>query len=505
MNRLNENQPQHMNSEIQFGELEQSEPQQALRPDQDGHFVVAQVGEIRADELMIFVDLDVMRDMEGHARTNQRVELGGVMLGQQSIDDQGRPFVVITDSLRAEHYEATKGSFKFTHDTWSQITQDRRRFRPDLEMVGWYHTHPGWSVFLSGMDLFICNNFFNRSLDVALVIDPCADDRGWFQWTNESRPTTQRTGGFFLMTGRYCQQELDYFTRIYNKEPIMMPDPRYSESGFGTAIHQPVVNLMDNRKPIFEIAIVAMLLTQFLLFATIGWKLIKSPDDVTTDPSSTQVAALEQQLSDIQSRQQQEVRDQAYQEILQQVVGRETGAKDLVKVYADLKSSHRQLQSNIDAQVALAEKLTQENQAAKREVQTKTAMVDNLSEQLVSARQKLNEADLRISALKSNSEFGEDAGDNESTGKISLAWWWLLLGASAMALLGGVLGFVLARNRQVEFNDLVGDFDAEPSEKTSQGLPNADVDSASDLTVRIVDRQLAGKSDEFSSSKSDIK
>ncbi len=149
-----------MSSDIQFGDLEESEPQRALRPDQDGHFVVAQIGDVSDEELQIYVDLDVMRDMEAHARSNTRVELGGVMLGYQSVDDQGRPFVVITDCLRALHYEATKGSFKFTHDTWSQITRERDEFKPDLEMVGWYHTHPGWSVFLSGMDLFICNNFF---------------------------------------------------------------------------------------------------------------------------------------------------------------------------------------------------------------------------------------------------------------------------------------------------------------------------------------------------------
>jgi len=151
-----------MSSDIQFGDLEHSQPERGLRPDQDAHFATCPVGTLEDGELLIFVDLDVMRDMEAHAQSNTNVELGGVMLGRQSVDDQGRPFVTITDSLRAEHYEATKGSFKFTHETWSQISRQRDQFRPDLEMVGWYHTHPGWSVFLSGMDLFICNNFFNR-------------------------------------------------------------------------------------------------------------------------------------------------------------------------------------------------------------------------------------------------------------------------------------------------------------------------------------------------------
>ena len=62
---------------------------------------------------------DAMVDMENHAQTNTSVELGGVLLGGQYVDSQGEPFVVVSDCLRADHFEATKGSFKFTHETWS--------------------------------------------------------------------------------------------------------------------------------------------------------------------------------------------------------------------------------------------------------------------------------------------------------------------------------------------------------------------------------------------------
>ena len=132
-----------MTDEIEFGQLEQAQPEEGLRPDHDRHFAVAQCGNVGDDELPIFVDLDVLRDMEAHARENTTVELGGVMLGRQHVDANGKSFVLITDSLRARHYEATKGSFKFTHETWHQITRERNEFHKDLEMVGWYHTHPG--------------------------------------------------------------------------------------------------------------------------------------------------------------------------------------------------------------------------------------------------------------------------------------------------------------------------------------------------------------------------
>ena len=218
-----------MNADIQFGQVEQAEPERGLRPDQDRHFVVAECGSVREQDLPIYVDMDVLRDMEAHARENTRVELGGVMLGRHHIDDQGNPFVVISDSLRAKHYEATKGSFKFTHETWSQITRDRNEYRSELEMVGWYHTHPGWGVFLSGMDLFICNNFFNRPLDVALVIDPCAGHRGWFQWENGE---TRETAGFYLITNRHRTSELNHFADLFSNESPKIADPRFRQTAF---------------------------------------------------------------------------------------------------------------------------------------------------------------------------------------------------------------------------------------------------------------------------------
>jgi hypothetical protein len=53
---------------------------------------------------------------------------------------------------------------------------------PDDRIVGWYHTHPGFGIFLSEMDLFIQNNFFNEPWQIAYVDDPKGGDRGAFVW-----------------------------------------------------------------------------------------------------------------------------------------------------------------------------------------------------------------------------------------------------------------------------------------------------------------------------------
>lgn len=255
-----------MDNEIQFGEVEHAAPQIELRPDQNLHFAVVPYDSPETADLPIYVDLDVLRDMEAHAQTDKSVELGGVMLGGQFEDDDGNAFVIVTDSLRAKHYESTKGSFKFTHDTWSEITRQRGEFPDELQMVGWYHTHPDWGVFLSGMDMFICDNFFNRELDIALVIDPCRLDRGMFHWTGREEERIRRTGGFYLMASRFREAELyAYSDQLKGKFTMAQP------SGYPA----PIVNVHESHTPQWQAqAILGMMGIQFLFIALIAWRMI---------------------------------------------------------------------------------------------------------------------------------------------------------------------------------------------------------------------------------------
>ena len=53
---------------------------------------------------------------------------------------------------------------------------------PDEQIVGWYHSHPGFGIFLSGHDLFIHENFFSGPSQIAYVVDPHAGTEGVFGW-----------------------------------------------------------------------------------------------------------------------------------------------------------------------------------------------------------------------------------------------------------------------------------------------------------------------------------
>jgi proteasome lid subunit RPN8/RPN11 len=264
-----------MDADITFGDVEEERPRVMRRPDEDRHLAVVACGQPRDTDLPIFVDLDTMVDMENHAQTNTSVELGGVLLGGQYIDGEGNPFVIVTDCLRADHFEATKGSFKFTHETWSDIQRRLSEYPDDLRMVGWYHTHPDWGVFLSGMDMFICDNFFNKPLDLALVIDPCRDDRGWFQWTTQGRRGTFRTGGFYLTSSRFREEELQFVAHALeggSEMPLATRSGSQTSGGFGA----PVVNVVSDRSSShwIQIAVLGSLTLQTVLVALLALSLM---------------------------------------------------------------------------------------------------------------------------------------------------------------------------------------------------------------------------------------
>ncbi|WP_254506694.1 hypothetical protein [Anatilimnocola floriformis] len=289
--------------DIQFGDVEEVQPEKNLRPDRNRHFAVVSYGNPNERELPIFVDLDVLLDMEQHAASDKTVELGGVMLGGHYHDSDGKPFVVVTDSLRAEHYESTKGSFKFTHETWEKISRQREEFPPELQMAGWYHTHPDWGVFLSGMDMFICDNFFNKKLDVAYVIDPCRLDRAFFQWTEHASDErmkreprrgdparTQRTGGFYVMASRFREQELvTAVAALEGKTPM----PTYSSGGGNGS---PIINVQSPPpppKPAWETAgMFGMLALQFCLLALIAVKMMSPAEPPANSDALTKLEKL---------------------------------------------------------------------------------------------------------------------------------------------------------------------------------------------------------------------
>lgn len=127
----------------------------------------------------LVVHQSVLDAMAGHVSHDTTVEHGGVMLGNV---DEKTGTVTITGSIAAVGAVSRVASLTFTHETWDHISEVHEQSFPDSKMVGWYHSHPHFGIFLSDHDLFIHRNFFKEAWQVAYVIDPLLHQEGFFVW-----------------------------------------------------------------------------------------------------------------------------------------------------------------------------------------------------------------------------------------------------------------------------------------------------------------------------------
>ncbi len=137
----------------------------------------------RSARFQVVVRQSVVADVRAHALSQPDVEICGVLLGNV-FHDQTAPYLHIRGSIRGKHAGNHGGHVTFTAATWQQIQEDADRLYPDLRIVGWYHSHPSFGIFLSEMDLFIQKNFFDLPWQIAYVCDPIGKLEGLFVWRN---------------------------------------------------------------------------------------------------------------------------------------------------------------------------------------------------------------------------------------------------------------------------------------------------------------------------------
>lgn len=123
----------------------------------------------------------VLSDIESHVATDTAREVGGILVGRS---ESGR--LTVEAALPALRAVGSSANVTFTHEVWEEILPRVDVEWPDSKIVGWYHSHPGFGIFLSEYDRFIHANFFPAPEMVALVVDPKAGQAGWFIWRDGS-------------------------------------------------------------------------------------------------------------------------------------------------------------------------------------------------------------------------------------------------------------------------------------------------------------------------------
>jgi proteasome lid subunit RPN8/RPN11 len=137
--------------------------------------------EPRGSGFQVVLRRSVLNAIHNHGAATPEVEICGVLVGNVYRDQAGA-FLLVEAMIRGDFAGSANAQVTFTAETWSHIQSVMEAQHPQQKIVGWYHTHPDFSIFLSDMDLFIHGNFFNMPWQVAFVFDPINNEEGVFVW-----------------------------------------------------------------------------------------------------------------------------------------------------------------------------------------------------------------------------------------------------------------------------------------------------------------------------------
>lgn len=151
-------------------------------------------GEIENDDVKVYIKQDVYKALEKLSASDTSKELGSILIGEYC-QELGKTNVIISNFVEAKYTDASASTLTFTHETWDYVHSEHERMYPEKKIIGWQHTHPNYGIFLSNYDVFIQENFFNLPFQIAYVIDPIQNIRGFFQWKNGK---IQKLKGYYI-------------------------------------------------------------------------------------------------------------------------------------------------------------------------------------------------------------------------------------------------------------------------------------------------------------------
>ena len=139
----------------------------------------------------------MMKKIEDHCFTETQIEVGGFLVGYLEGETAH-----VTNVFPAKHSVGGPTQLTFTHDSWNAIYEQLEKEPEGTSLIGWFHSHPNFGVFLSDHDKFIQANFFKQDGQITIVVDPIRGRRGWFfssagkiEKYEEEKPTDRKRLG----------------------------------------------------------------------------------------------------------------------------------------------------------------------------------------------------------------------------------------------------------------------------------------------------------------------
>jgi proteasome lid subunit RPN8/RPN11 len=118
----------------------------------------------------------IMNSILRHVGSELAQEQAGLLFGRFD----ALSGATVLDAHPIAEFTASLTHVQMDRRAWPAIWSMSAQRNPELAVVGWYHSHPGHGVYLSGTDRRTQAAWFRRLDHIALVIDPVAQRMGVF-------------------------------------------------------------------------------------------------------------------------------------------------------------------------------------------------------------------------------------------------------------------------------------------------------------------------------------
>ncbi len=172
-----------MDQRIRFAEPIEFEPPEEMLPAEDLITIDDETERCRADPFQVYIVADIFKEIRRQVGSSLDKETGGLLIGYpfRAMDNPEIIFSIITGAIHQDSPNRSIGHFTVSPKEIAAARTEMEQLYPGLLAVGWYHSHPGHGVFLSGQDMTIVRSIYNAAWHVALVVDPIQKKAAFFR------------------------------------------------------------------------------------------------------------------------------------------------------------------------------------------------------------------------------------------------------------------------------------------------------------------------------------
>ena len=120
----------------------------------------------------------------------RKKEVMGLILGKTYTHN--KKLYSIAKDIATSDLDATKVNVKFK--SFEKLFEQLGELSYDYQILGWYHSHPGHTCFMSDTDVDTQKTMFKLPYQMAIVIDPIKFDMKAFALDQETKENVKESG-----------------------------------------------------------------------------------------------------------------------------------------------------------------------------------------------------------------------------------------------------------------------------------------------------------------------